>query len=198
MGSSGLKKRKHQDGYKMARVCLCNSQTPAQAHARRHTQTHAHTIFHVSTHPHRHPHNIELQGANGAGKTTTFKVVTGEVDPDAGDAQVAGASVLLRRGAARRALGYCPQFDGLPSAMTGGERASACPPPCSPWCAQTLGRQQGQGAGREGGRERGRGAHLLIRAFSMIPRDTPAPTQSRKLPLASAGANVLARPLGCP
>ena len=65
----------------------------------------------------RHP---LTQGANGAGKTTTFKVVTGEVAPDAGDAFVAGASVLLRRAAARRALGYCPQFDGLPATMTGG------------------------------------------------------------------------------
>lgn len=62
-----------------------------------------------------------FKGANGAGKTTTFKVVTGEVIPDSGDALVAGASALHCRGAARRALGYCPQFDGLPAAMTGGE-----------------------------------------------------------------------------
>ncbi|KAI8469139.1 MAG: hypothetical protein J3K34DRAFT_522412 [Monoraphidium minutum] len=62
-----------------------------------------------------------LLGANGAGKTTTFRIVTGEAAPDAGDAFVAGASVLLSRGAARRALGYCPQFDGLPGAMTGAE-----------------------------------------------------------------------------
>ncbi|GBF94218.1 hypothetical protein Rsub_06488 [Raphidocelis subcapitata] len=59
-----------------------------------------------------------LLGANGAGKTTTFKVVTGEVSPDAGDALVAGASVLSARSEARRMLGYCPQFDGLPAAMT--------------------------------------------------------------------------------
>jgi hypothetical protein len=74
------------------------------------------------------------QGANGAGKTTTFKVVTGEVTPDAGDVsvtsevtrhpgdtQLTSYSVLTHRAAARRSLGYCPQFDGLPAAMTGGE-----------------------------------------------------------------------------
>lgn len=73
---------------------------------------------------HTHTHTCTLaprpQGANGAGKTTTFKVVTGQLAPDAGDALVAGASVVAQRGAARRALGYCPQFDGLPAAMTGG------------------------------------------------------------------------------
>ena len=37
------------------------------------------------------------QGANGAGKTTTFKVVTGEVSPDGGDAFVGGASVTWQR-----------------------------------------------------------------------------------------------------
>jgi hypothetical protein len=64
--------------------------------------------------------NTHKQGANGAGKTTTFKVVTGEVPPDAGDAFIAGASVLSARSEARRLLGYCPQFDGLPAAMTPG------------------------------------------------------------------------------
>ena len=71
--------------------------------------------LHLSPLPRR-----QAQGANGAGKTTTFKVVTGEVSPDAGDACVAGASALTQRAAARRALGYCPQFDGLPAAMTAG------------------------------------------------------------------------------
>lgn len=58
---------------------------------------------------------------NGAGKTTTFKILTGEVTPDTGDALIAGHSVLTQRSAARRSLGYCPQFEALPSAMTGRE-----------------------------------------------------------------------------
>lgn len=60
-------------------------------------------------------------GVNGAGKTTTFKVLTGEMPPDTGDAVIATHSVLTQLSTARRNLGYCPQFDALPSAMTGRE-----------------------------------------------------------------------------
>jgi ABC-type multidrug transport system ATPase subunit len=56
-----------------------------------------------------------------AGKTTTFKVLTGEVTPDSGDAAIAGHSVLTQLAAARRRLGYCPQFEALPAALTGRE-----------------------------------------------------------------------------
>lgn len=62
-----------------------------------------------------------LLGVNGAGKTTTFKVLTGEVTPDAGDALVSHFSVLTQLAAARQRLGYCPQFEALPAAMTGRE-----------------------------------------------------------------------------
>ncbi|WIA08739.1 hypothetical protein OEZ85_008162 [Tetradesmus obliquus] len=62
-----------------------------------------------------------LLGVNGAGKTTTFKVLTGEVAPDSGDAAIAGHSVLTELAAARRRLGYCPQFEALPAALTGRE-----------------------------------------------------------------------------
>ncbi|EFJ47840.1 hypothetical protein VOLCADRAFT_43193, partial [Volvox carteri f. nagariensis] len=65
-----------------------------------------------------------LLGANGAGKTTTFRMLTGEVMPDAGDARVAGFSVRKQLAAARRQLGYCPQFEALPGAMTGREVAA--------------------------------------------------------------------------
>ncbi|KAG2483446.1 hypothetical protein HYH03_017700 [Edaphochlamys debaryana] len=65
-----------------------------------------------------------LLGVNGAGKTTTFRILTGEVPPDAGDARVGGASVRTQRSAARRRLGYCPQFEALPGAMTGREVAT--------------------------------------------------------------------------
>lgn len=65
-----------------------------------------------------------LLGVNGAGKTTAFRLVTGEIMPDAwegGDALVARTSVVTARLAAQRLLGYCPQFDGLPVALTGAE-----------------------------------------------------------------------------
>ncbi|KAF8072728.1 Abca17 [Scenedesmus sp. PABB004] len=62
-----------------------------------------------------------LLGVNGAGKTTTFKLLTGEAAPDAGNATIAGRSVLTQLAAARRCLGYCPQFEALPGAMTGRE-----------------------------------------------------------------------------
>ncbi len=59
-----------------------------------------------------------------AGKTSTFKVLTGEESPDpggSGDALLGGISVVSERGVARRLLGYCPQFEGLPPALTGRE-----------------------------------------------------------------------------
>jgi ABC-type multidrug transport system ATPase subunit len=62
-----------------------------------------------------------LLGVNGAGKTTTFKILTGEVTPDRGDAVIAQHSVLTQLSAARCRLGYCPQFEALPAAMTGRE-----------------------------------------------------------------------------
>lgn len=62
-----------------------------------------------------------LLGVNGAGKTTTFKMLTGEVLPDSGDALIAGYSVLTQLQSARRRMGYCPQFEALPAAMTGRE-----------------------------------------------------------------------------
>ncbi len=47
--------------------------------------------------------------------------VPGEVAPDEGDAYVAGFSVLSQLAAARQLMGYCPQFEALPGAMTGRE-----------------------------------------------------------------------------
>ncbi|KAF5833387.1 hypothetical protein DUNSADRAFT_10319 [Dunaliella salina] len=62
-----------------------------------------------------------LLGVNGAGKSTTFKILTGEILPDAGDARIAGHSILLALQQARQRLGYCPQADALPGDMTGRE-----------------------------------------------------------------------------
>eukprot|EP00891_Asterochloris_glomerata_P006032 jgi/Astpho2/6032/e_gw1.00084.157.1_t len=62
-----------------------------------------------------------LLGVNGAGKSTTFKMVTGELLPDGGDAYIQGLSVSRQRQQARQMLGYCPQFDALPGHLTGRE-----------------------------------------------------------------------------
>ena len=62
-----------------------------------------------------------LLGINGAGKTTTLKVLTGDVVPSAGDAYVAGRSVVTDLEAVRHMIGYCPQFDPLFDRMTGRE-----------------------------------------------------------------------------
>lgn len=62
-----------------------------------------------------------LLGVNGAGKSTTFKILTGEVAADTGDALIAHHSILTQLAAARQCLGYCPQHEALPAAMTGRE-----------------------------------------------------------------------------
>ncbi|GAX84392.1 hypothetical protein CEUSTIGMA_g11814.t1 [Chlamydomonas eustigma] len=66
-----------------------------------------------------------LLGVNGAGKTSTFKILTGEENPDQGGrALVGGFDVVSNRSAARQAMGYCPQFEGLPAALTARELLS--------------------------------------------------------------------------
>ncbi len=68
----------------------------------------------------------------------------GEVLPDSGDARVAGHSVVLEPALARHAMGYCPQFDALPGAMTGREvlcmyaRLRGVPEPHVPSAAAAL------------------------------------------------------------
>ncbi|KAK9828547.1 hypothetical protein WJX72_000707 [[Myrmecia] bisecta] len=62
-----------------------------------------------------------LLGVNGAGKTTTFRMLTGELVSDEGDAFVCGRSVRHQLAAARQLMGYCPQFNALPGALTGRE-----------------------------------------------------------------------------
>ncbi|GFR40553.1 hypothetical protein Agub_g1128 [Astrephomene gubernaculifera] len=98
-----------------------------------------------------------LLGVNGAGKTTTFRMLTGEVLPDAGDAAVGGRSVRRQLAAARRQLGYCPQFEALPGAMTGREvvamyaRLRGVPEPqVAPLARQLLQRLGLGGAAAEG------------------------------------------------
>ena len=70
-----------------------------------------------------------LLGINGAGKTSAFRMITGEFAPTRGDTKVLSTdggkreyiSVKTEMSRARRAMGYCPQFDGLQPNMTGRE-----------------------------------------------------------------------------
>lgn len=52
-------------------------------------------------------------GHNGAGKSTTINMLTGMVAPSAGDAFVAGYSVLTDMREIRKIIGVCPQHDVL-------------------------------------------------------------------------------------
>lgn len=59
-----------------------------------------------------------LLGPNGAGKTTTISMVAGVVTPSRGHATVDGHRVGARDGAAKRALGLCPQELALYEELT--------------------------------------------------------------------------------
>ena len=52
-------------------------------------------------------------GPNGAGKTTTMRILATLLRPTAGEAWVAGHSVVDERRAVRRAVGYMPDFFGV-------------------------------------------------------------------------------------
>ncbi|CAM6001577.1 unnamed protein product [Sphagnum balticum] len=60
-------------------------------------------------------------GVNGAGKTTTLSILSGDIKPTSGNASINGYSVLTQLTAARRQMGYCPQFDPLLDLMTARE-----------------------------------------------------------------------------
>ncbi|XP_050743794.1 phospholipid-transporting ATPase ABCA1-like [Drosophila biarmipes] len=62
-----------------------------------------------------------LLGVNGAGKTTTFKMMTGEEWISSGAAHVQGRALGWNMGEIYKSIGYCPQFDALPAALTGRE-----------------------------------------------------------------------------
>ncbi len=52
-------------------------------------------------------------GPNGAGKTTTMRILAALLRPTAGEAWVAGHSVLKEQRGVRRAIGYMPDFFGV-------------------------------------------------------------------------------------
>ncbi|XP_074276823.1 ABC transporter A family member 1 isoform X2 [Silene latifolia] len=57
-------------------------------------------------------------GTNGAGKTTTLSMLSGEEYPSEGTAFIFGKDILSDTRAARRHIGYCPQFDALLEHLT--------------------------------------------------------------------------------
>ncbi|XP_031398981.1 ABC transporter A family member 1 isoform X1 [Punica granatum] len=57
-------------------------------------------------------------GTNGAGKTTTLSMLTGEEYPTDGTAFIFGRDIRSDPKAARRHIGYCPQFDALLEYLT--------------------------------------------------------------------------------
>ncbi len=54
-----------------------------------------------------------LVGPNGAGKTTTLRILATLLEPTAGDAEIAGASVLRNPNDVRRVLGFMPDVFGV-------------------------------------------------------------------------------------
>ncbi|KAJ7976760.1 ABC transporter A family member 1 [Quillaja saponaria] len=57
-------------------------------------------------------------GTNGAGKTTTLSMLSGEESPTDGTAFIFGKDICSNPKAARRHIGYCPQFDALLEYLT--------------------------------------------------------------------------------
>lgn len=57
-------------------------------------------------------------GPNGAGKSTTLRMVAGVLEPDEGDARIAGHSISTARRAAQSQLGYLPEGAPLYDDMT--------------------------------------------------------------------------------
>lgn len=62
-----------------------------------------------------------LLGPNGAGKSTTIKMLTTMLPPTAGEATVAGHSILADQVGVRRSMGYVSQMLSADGALTGFE-----------------------------------------------------------------------------
>lgn len=64
---------------------------------------------------------LGLIGANGAGKTTVLKLLATLVQPDGGDAYIAGHSICRNPQEVRKLIGYMPDNYGLYNDMNVGE-----------------------------------------------------------------------------
>src|SRR5579871_1173694 len=62
-----------------------------------------------------------LLGPNGAGKSTTIKMLTTQLPPTAGRAQITGFDVFKQPTAVRRLIGYVPQAISADGSLTGFE-----------------------------------------------------------------------------
>ncbi|CAG2111015.1 unnamed protein product, partial [Medioppia subpectinata] len=61
-----------------------------------------------------------LLGTNGSGKTTTFRLLTGDLDRDSGNAYLGSdADLLNNKKTFYSRIGYCPQNDALLDRLTG-------------------------------------------------------------------------------
>ncbi|TAK68286.1 MAG: ATP-binding cassette domain-containing protein [Actinomycetota bacterium] len=67
---------------------------------------------------------LGLLGPNGAGKTTTLRMLTAQLPPYRGTAEVFGHDVARDSLAVRRALGYVPQQLSADSGLTGRENVA--------------------------------------------------------------------------
>ena len=56
---------------------------------------------------------VGFLGPNGAGKSTTMKMITGYLEPDAGDITVSGIDVKKDALAAKKKIGYLPESNAL-------------------------------------------------------------------------------------
>lgn len=56
---------------------------------------------------------VGFLGPNGAGKSTTMKILTGYLQPDAGEAQVCGIKVEENNAATKKKIGYLPEANPL-------------------------------------------------------------------------------------
>ena len=61
---------------------------------------------------------VAMLGPNGAGKSTTLRMLAGVLEPDAGQAQLAGMDCVSDRRAAQMHLGYLPEGAPAYPAMT--------------------------------------------------------------------------------